>query len=726
MYKRLLLAAFTLLSLIVSPLLSLSAQALSPAPYLNSLIRIEGNPSVYWRALDGKRYVFPNARTFYSWFSPEDLNRVIVISPYEMGQIAIGGNVTYRPGARLIKITTDPRVYAVSRYGVLRWVTSEALAAQLYGQNWAQQVDDVPDQYFTNYRTGEAIYSAQQFNVQFELGQARSPSDNIQSGIYWPNPTDNTNPLVGSVTLSVSNAYPALNESVTFTATAYNIGAAVQYVTTNIYRADTGELLRSCGGFSCSYTFNGTYGSAVGNPTFYYFARALNTQTGARVDSNIVNVYPRLSNNTNQNLTPWINMNTSRGVTSSPQLGDSVTITAHTNDQITSPAGTLSVVGPNGLVLRSCQNSSTCSYSFTMDTAMSNAMNGNVYNYIARWNPTSGGTYESVTLGIFPPSGSNNGVPATQHVLQVPTSVRPGESFTVTSRLFPDGTGSPYYTIRIFDQWNVLQHTCSRVRTCVLQQTLSQTSDTSRTYYATATSDSGQVLQSGNSTITVTQQNQTNYASRGNTIVTAGVESAEAISLTPYLTVNPNAPIRINLALQPTPSNVNGLTIKIYDEDGTTLLSTCENTSSCYYTKSAVNLTNQNRTISFKIRLEDRFGDWYQTYTPNVIVQTGSTFSTSLNTSINPSPAQSGQLFHLVAKAENYNIPLQNLGISWYQEENVSLVGNCYGLETCDIGTTYYANNGPRTMRFYAVAWDTTRARTGNVTSNNLSLTINP
>jgi hypothetical protein len=77
-----------------------------------------------------------------------------------MAAIPLGGNVTYRPGVKMIKIQSDPSVYAVDTGGVLRWVKTQELAEALYGQNWAKQVEDVSDAFFFNYTIGEPITNA--------------------------------------------------------------------------------------------------------------------------------------------------------------------------------------------------------------------------------------------------------------------------------------------------------------------------------------------------------------------------------------------------------------------------------------------------------------------------------------------------------------------------------------------------------------------------------------
>lgn len=120
----------------------------------NTLIK-GATDAVYYCGADGKRYVFPNLKIYNSWYL--DFKNVITIKSTELAKIPLGGNVTYRPGVRLVKITTDPRVYAVSRGGVLRYVTNPIVAESMYGSTWNKQVDDLSDAFFMNYNIGESI-----------------------------------------------------------------------------------------------------------------------------------------------------------------------------------------------------------------------------------------------------------------------------------------------------------------------------------------------------------------------------------------------------------------------------------------------------------------------------------------------------------------------------------------------------------------------------------------
>lgn len=119
-------------------------------------------PAVYYYGANGKRYVFPNEKTYKTWYL--DFSGVKTISDAELAAIQIGGNVTYKPGVMMVKITTDPKVYAVAAGGTLRWVKTEAIAQALYGVNWSGKVEDIPDAFFTNYNLGEPIELAVVFS----------------------------------------------------------------------------------------------------------------------------------------------------------------------------------------------------------------------------------------------------------------------------------------------------------------------------------------------------------------------------------------------------------------------------------------------------------------------------------------------------------------------------------------------------------------------------------
>lgn len=130
------------------------------------LIRGQAFPAVYYYGADGFRYVFPNQKVYDTWYS--NFDSVKWLSDADLGKIQIGGNVTYRPGVRMVKINTDPKTYAVTRGGELRHVGTEALAIELYGTNWNKMIDDVPDGFFGNYKIGTAISTGADYSASSE------------------------------------------------------------------------------------------------------------------------------------------------------------------------------------------------------------------------------------------------------------------------------------------------------------------------------------------------------------------------------------------------------------------------------------------------------------------------------------------------------------------------------------------------------------------------------
>lgn len=218
-----------------------AASAATPGDLLKA-----SGPAVYYYAGDGKRYVFPNEKTYFSWYN--DFSSVKTISDAELASITIGGNVTIRPGTKLVKIQTDPKVYAVTKCGTLHWIESETIAKNLYGDAWATRVVDVPDAFFVNYSIGSSVatsvhpdgqvvqYSGDSNWYVIWGGQKRkfasqsafdanrlNPLNSVMTSIVYPNGADVTGreadladvvcgasvPTGGSVTVSLAADTPA-------------------------------------------------------------------------------------------------------------------------------------------------------------------------------------------------------------------------------------------------------------------------------------------------------------------------------------------------------------------------------------------------------------------------------------------------------------------------------------------------------------------------------------
>jgi plastocyanin len=232
---------------------------------LNSGDLIKGSlSSVYYYGADGKRYVFPNEKTYFTWYN--NFTGVKVIPDTQLGTISIGGNVTYRPGVKMVKITTAPNVYVVDRGGSLRHVTSEALARSLYGSTWNTQfVEDVPDAFFVNYKIGTTVQATADYNP----GDVRNQTTTINQDKYLvsvPQQTVNVSIASSSVGYSPANITVVSGTKVIWT----NNDSIAHTVTSNNSVFDSGTIQP---GGTFSYTFN-----SVG--TFNYHCTIHPSMTG--------------------------------------------------------------------------------------------------------------------------------------------------------------------------------------------------------------------------------------------------------------------------------------------------------------------------------------------------------------------------------------------------------------------------------------------------------------
>ncbi len=166
----------------------LMASAVSAAPASGSLVKLAcgagdapDHPcrAVYYYGGDGRRHAFPNERVYFSWYA--DFADVRVVTQTELAAIPLGKNVTYRPGSKLVKFTTDPKTYAVGLGGELRWVTSEHAAQSLYGPAWNASTDDISDVFWADYRFGTDIAQAADFSPSEEAAYARTIDDDLPS-----------------------------------------------------------------------------------------------------------------------------------------------------------------------------------------------------------------------------------------------------------------------------------------------------------------------------------------------------------------------------------------------------------------------------------------------------------------------------------------------------------------------------------------------------------------
>ena len=151
------------------------------------LVKTSDNSAVYFYGKDCKRHAFPDEGTYFGWY--KDFSAVQTISSTDLASMTLGKGVTYKPGYRLVKFPTLNKVYAVSKGGVLHWVTTEAIASTLYGtavaptnMPWNKKVADVSDAFFSYYTIGSDITNATQYNPLQESANVSTIDDNWVSG----------------------------------------------------------------------------------------------------------------------------------------------------------------------------------------------------------------------------------------------------------------------------------------------------------------------------------------------------------------------------------------------------------------------------------------------------------------------------------------------------------------------------------------------------------------
>lgn len=134
--------------------------------------------AVYYVGTDGKRHAFPNERVFFTWYS--NFDGIVELNSSALSSLALGTNVNYRPGVKMVKFTTLNKVYAVGRYGALHWVTTEPVARSLYGSAWNTHIDDLSDAFFMDYTFDSDVTPSSSFSPSAETSGVSSIDANLR------------------------------------------------------------------------------------------------------------------------------------------------------------------------------------------------------------------------------------------------------------------------------------------------------------------------------------------------------------------------------------------------------------------------------------------------------------------------------------------------------------------------------------------------------------------
>lgn len=117
-------------------------------------VKIANDSSVYFLDNNNSRHAYPVLAVWQSYFG-DDFSRVQTISAEIMATYSLGKNVPFKTNS-LIKIPSVPKVYQVEDSSI-RWIKTEAAAKNLFGDNWASLIKNLPESFFGDYIEGSAI-----------------------------------------------------------------------------------------------------------------------------------------------------------------------------------------------------------------------------------------------------------------------------------------------------------------------------------------------------------------------------------------------------------------------------------------------------------------------------------------------------------------------------------------------------------------------------------------
>lgn len=149
-----------------------------------SLLALEGvsGAAVYYIGSDGMKYVFPDQKTYNTWY--DNFDDVVRVPVSELDMYQDGGAVTFRPGTKLITHSNTAKIYAVSPGGVLHWIPTAEVAETLYGSTWYTRVmDAIPGYFSSSYTTGSDLSDTYPDGTLLKMG---SDYYYVQDGMVRP------------------------------------------------------------------------------------------------------------------------------------------------------------------------------------------------------------------------------------------------------------------------------------------------------------------------------------------------------------------------------------------------------------------------------------------------------------------------------------------------------------------------------------------------------------
>ncbi len=179
-------------------------------PAQGDIIKTATDSAVYYIGSDGKRHLYVNEVTFWTWYDGDWSNimengvkkTVQTISQAEFESIELGKNATVKPGSKLIKFQNSPKAYDVVSSGKLAEVPHHTAADLLLGIDWGDQIITIQNGFETDY-TKDGVLDVTAYWKHYDHPTADLSFDYPQ---YWPNPQLHTDELL-------TGGYPAEKSS---------------------------------------------------------------------------------------------------------------------------------------------------------------------------------------------------------------------------------------------------------------------------------------------------------------------------------------------------------------------------------------------------------------------------------------------------------------------------------------------------------------------------------
>jgi hypothetical protein len=109
--------------------------------------------TIYYIDENNERRPFWDSNTFFTY--ADSFDEVVWVTDATLPTMTLGAPMLPKVGVVLVKIQSDPKVYAIDTGDVLRWVPTEEVAISLYGSAWADYVIDLEPTTFARFTVGD-------------------------------------------------------------------------------------------------------------------------------------------------------------------------------------------------------------------------------------------------------------------------------------------------------------------------------------------------------------------------------------------------------------------------------------------------------------------------------------------------------------------------------------------------------------------------------------------